>query len=339
MDGAVLVTGGLGYIGSHACVELVRAGRRVVALDSLANSSAAVAERLAELTGRPLSFVHGDVRDIGLLIRVMREHGVDSVLHFAGSKAVGESVGRPVAYYDNNVGGSMALIAAMHGAGVRRLIFSSSATVYARGGAMPLVESSALDAGSPYGRSKLFVEQMLFDLRASDPAWSIACLRYFNPVGAHPSGRIGESPRGVPNNLVPFIAQVASGQRERLQVFGGDYDTADGTGVRDYVHVLDIAEGHVRALDYLERDGGGCVAVNLGTGQGVSVLEMLREYERASGRPVPYAVAPRRAGDVARCWADASLAQRLFDWRARRSVAQMCEDSWRWQCANPDGYR
>lgn len=338
MSGAVLVTGGLGYIGAHACVALAEAGYDFVVVDNLANSSGAVAERIAGLIGRRPAFVHGDVRDVGLLARTMREHRVDSVIHFAGSKAVGESVGRPLPYYDNNVGGSMALVAAMTAVGVRSLIFSSSATVYAQSARMPLAESAPLGASSPYGRSKLYVEQLLADLCAADPAWSVACLRYFNPVGAHPSGRIGESPRGAPNNLMPYIAQVAVGRRERLSVFGDDYDTIDGTGVRDYVHVADVAEGHVKALEYLRR-ATGCAAVNLGTGRGVSVLEMLREYERASGRPVPFQVAPRRAGDVARCWAEVSLAQRLLGWRARRSLAQMCEDSWRWQSANPDGYR
>ena len=338
MSATILVTGGLGYIGAHACVALAEVGHDFVVVDSLANSSSAVLERIARLTGRMPAFVHGDIRDIGLLAGTMREHAVGSVIHFAGSKAVGESVGRPLSYYDNNVGGSMALLAAMAATGVRRLIFSSSATVYAPSGSMPLPESAALGASSPYGRSKLFVEQMLADLCASDPAWSVACLRYFNPVGAHPSARIGESPRGVPNNLMPYIAQVAVGQRERLSVFGDDYDTLDGTGVRDYVHVLDVAEGHVKALDYLQR-AGGYAAINLGTGRGVSVLEMLREYERASGRTIAFQVAPRRAGDVARCWAEVSLARSLLGWQAQRSLAQMCEDSWRWQRDNPLGYR
>lgn len=337
MSGAVLVTGGLGYIGAHTCVALAEAGRDFVVVDNLANSSSAVLERLAGLTGRAPTFVHGDIRDIALLCATMREHAVDSVIHFAGSKAVGESVGRPLRYYDNNVGGSMALLAAMAATGVRTLIFSSSATVYAQSGRMPLAESAALGASSPYGRSKLFVEHMLADLCASDPAWSAVCLRYFNPVGAHPSARIGESPRGVPNNLMPYIAQVAVGRRERLNVFGDDYETRDGTGVRDYVHVLDVAEGHVRALDHLQR-ARGYAAINLGTGRGVSVLEMLREYERASGRAIAFQMAPRRPGDVAQCWADVSLAQRLLGWQARRSLAQMCEDSWRWQRDNPQGY-
>lgn len=338
MSAKVLVTGGLGYIGAHACVALAEAGRSVVVVDNLANSSSAVLDRIAELAGGPPAFVHGDIRDIGLLARTMRDHAVDSVIHFAGSKAVGESVGLPLSYYDNNVGGSMALLAAMAATGVRRLIFSSSATVYAQTGRMPLAESAALGASSPYGRSKLFVEHMLADLCASDPTWSVACLRYFNPVGAHPSARIGESPRGVPNNLMPYIAQVAVGQRERLSVFGDDYETVDGTGVRDYVHVLDVAEGHVKALDYLQRVSG-CATINLGTGHGVSVLQMLREYERASGRRIPFQVVARRPGDVDRCWAEVSLAYGLLGWQARRSLAQMCEDSWRWQHDNPLGYR
>ncbi|ALN59217.1 UDP-glucose 4-epimerase [Lysobacter enzymogenes] len=338
MSATVLVTGGLGYIGAHTCVALAEAGRDVVVVDNLANSSSAVLDRIAGLTGRAPAFVHGDIRDVGLLAATMREHEVGSVIHFAGSKAVGESVGRPLSYYDNNVGGSMALLAAMAATGVRTLIFSSSATVYAQSGRMPLAESAALGASSPYGRSKLFVEHMLADLCGSDPAWAVACLRYFNPVGAHPSARIGESPRGVPNNLMPYIAQVAVGQRERLSVFGADYDTPDGTGVRDYVHVLDVAEGHVKALDYLQRTGGHA-AINLGTGRGVSVLEMLREYERASGRTIAFQVAPRRAGDVAQCWAEVELARSLLGWQARRSLAQMCEDSWRWQRDNPQGYR
>lgn len=338
MNAKVLVTGGLGYIGAHTCVALAEAGRAVVVLDNLANSSSAVLDRIAELVDGPPAFVHGDIRDIGLLAKTMRDHKVDSVIHFAGSKAVGESVDQPLSYYDNNVGGSMALLAAMAATGVRTLIFSSSATVYAQSGRLPLAESAALGASSPYGRSKLFVEHMLADLCASDPAWSVACLRYFNPVGAHPSARIGESPRGVPNNLMPYIAQVAVGQREWLSVFGDDYETVDGTGVRDYVHVLDVAEGHVKALDYLQR-ANGCATINLGTGHGVSVLQMLREYERASGRRIPFQVVARRPGDVDRCWADVSLARGLLGWQARRSLAQMCEDSWRWQRDNPLGYR
>lgn len=336
-SGAVLVTGGLGYIGSHACVALAEAGRRFVIVDNLANSSARVVERMADIVGYRPCFIEGDIGDGELLARVLREHGVDTVMHFAGSKAVGESVSMPVAYYRNNVAGTLALLEAMQGAGVRRLIFSSSATVYAADNAMPLQEDAALGASNPYGRSKLFVEEILRDLHASAADWAIACLRYFNPVGAHPSALIGESPRGIPNNLVPYIAQVAVGRRERLSVFGGDYDTVDGTGVRDYVHVQDVAEGHVAALRHLER-GPGWAAVNLGTGQGVSVLQMLHEYERASGRAIAYELAARRPGDVACCWAEAGLALRLFGWRARRSLGEMCEDSWRWQRANPDGY-
>lgn len=331
------MTGGLGYIGSHACVALAQKAIPFVIVDNLANSSLGVIDRLAELVGYRPPFVEGDIRNGDLLVETMERHAIGAVMHFAGSKAVGESVAMPLDYYVNNVAGSLTLFAAMVRTGVKTLIFSSSATIYAQTNAMPLAEHAALGASNPYGRTKLFVEQILFDLSVSDPAWSIACLRYFNPVGAHPSGLIGESPRGTPNNLVPYIAQVAVGRREYLSVFGGDYETEDGTGVRDYVHVLDVAEGHVMALDYLRRHAG-CVAVNLGTGRGMSVLDMLHEYERASGRSIAYEVTGRRPGDVARCWAQVSLARDLFGWQAKREVEQMCQDSWRWQLANPDGY-
>ena len=333
----VLVTGGLGYIGSHACVALAEAGRRFAIVDNLANSSPRVLDRLQRIVGWRPDFVEADIGDGALMARVLREHRVGAVMHFAGSKAVGESVALPLDYYRNNVAGTLALLEAMRAQAVRRLIFSSSATVYAADNAMPLREDAALGASNPYGRSKLFVEHMLRDLQAAEPQWAIACLRYFNPVGAHPSALIGESPRGIPNNLVPYIAQVAVGRRERLSVFGGDYGTADGTGVRDYVHVLDVAEGHVAALRHLER-APGWIAVNLGTGQGVSVLEILREYERASGIPIPFQVVQRRPGDIAQCWAEVARARDLFAWRARRGLGEMCADSWRWQQANPDGY-
>lgn len=334
---AVLVTGGLGYIGSHACVALAERGYVPVIIDNLSNSSRAVHPRLEQLVGREIAFIEGDVRDVDLLARIIRSHAIEAVMHFAGSKAVGESVELPIAYYDNNVSGTLSLVTAMQRAGIRRLIFSSSATVYSSDNPMPVAENGRLGASNPYGRSKLFVEHMLSDLCESDPQWSVACLRYFNPVGAHASALIGEDPKGIPNNLVPYIAQVAVGRRPRLSVFGDDYETTDGTGIRDYVHVLDVAEGHIAALEYLSRQTGLLVA-NLGTGRGVSVLEMVREYEIASGRPVPFVMSPRRAGDIAKVWADVSRARDLLGWSATRTVEQMCLDSWAWQAANPDGY-
>lgn len=336
----VLVTGGAGYIGSHTCLVLAAAGHQVTVLDNFANSSPRVMERLAHLARQAPHWVEGDVRDADCLGRLFASIRVDAVIHFAGLKAVGESVATPLAYYDNNVTGSLTLLDAMRQHGVRTLVFSSSATVYGDPAAVPIHEDFPLAATNPYGRTKLVVEEILGDLFRADPAWNLARLRYFNPVGAHESGMIGEDPRGTPNNLLPFIAQVAVGRRERLTVFGGDYPTSDGTGVRDYIHVMDLAEGHLAALQALAAGKGrDCpLTVNLGTGRGISVLEMVRAFEAASGKPVPYQIANRRPGDVASCYADPSRAQALLGWHARRSLAEMCQDAWRWQSMNPMGF-
>jgi UDP-glucose 4-epimerase len=338
MTGTVLVTGGAGYIGSHACVALMEAGHEVVVLDNLCNSSPVALQRLRDICGESPAFIQGDIRDRACLDQIFREHRIDAVLHFAGLKAVGESIEKPLAYYDNNVTGSLVLLAAMQHAGVSKLVFSSSATVYGDPVSVPIREDFAVGPTNPYGRTKLMVEDILADWQVANPDWSIGCLRYFNPVGAHPSGRIGEDPQGIPNNLMPFVAQVAVGQREKLFVFGNDYATLDGTGVRDYIHVMDLVEGHVVALDYIRRVRG-LHTVNLGTGNGVSVLEIVGAFERASGRSVPYEIVARRPGDIAACWADPGLAQELLQWKASRSLTQMCEDSWRWQSGNPRGYR
>lgn len=337
MAGTILVTGGAGYIGSHACIALVEAGHSVVVLDNLCNSSPVALERVAELCGQSVPFVEGDIRDAALLDSVFQSHNIGAVMHFAGLKAVGESVEMPLAYYDANVTGSLVLLAAMERAGVDALVFSSSATVYGDPESVPIQESFSLSPTSPYGWTKFMVEKILTDWQQADPTRHVGLLRYFNPVGAHPSGRIGEDPRGIPNNLMPYIAQVAVGLRDKLMVFGADYDTPDGTGVRDYIHVMDLVDGHVCALDYVQANCG-LHTVNLGTGRGVSVLEMVRAFEEASGKPVPYEIVGRRAGDIATCWADPARAADLMDWRANHSLAQMCEDSWRWQQGNPRGY-
>ena len=334
----ILLTGGAGYIGSHTAVSLLDAGHEVVVLDNLCNSSRLALERIATICGTAPGFVEGDVRDAALLDRLFAEHPIRAVMHFAGLKAVGESVEKPLEYYDNNVRGTLELLAAMRRAGVRTIVFSSSATVYGDPASVPIREDFPRSATNPYGRSKLMIEDVLADLHRAEPGWNVARLRYFNPVGAHASGLIGEDPRGIPNNLMPFVAQVAIGRRERLSVFGDDYATADGTGVRDYIHVVDLAEGHVAALDWLEREGG-MLTVNLGTGQGYSVLDMVRAFEKGSGRPVPYQVVARRPGDIAACWADPSLARRLLGWEAKRGIDAMCADTWRWQTKNPEGYR
>ncbi|KQW62199.1 UDP-glucose 4-epimerase GalE [Variovorax sp. Root411] len=338
MSQRILVTGGAGFIGSHTCVALAAAGYVPVILDNLCNSDVRVLERLHQITGSTLQFIQGDVRDAALLARVFAETPFAAAIHFAGLKAVGDSVSDPLAYYDTNVGGSLMLASAMRDAGVNTLIFSSSATVYGEPEHSPIPEDAALRPASPYGRSKLMVEQALVDLYRSQPGWRIALLRYFNPVGAHESGLIGEHPHGKPNNLMPFVCQVAVGQRDKLQIHGGDYPTPDGTGVRDYVHVMDLAEGHVAALKHAEIQSS-LVTLNLGTGQGASVLEVVRAFERASGRPLPFEIGPRRPGDVPAYWGDPSLAQATLGWRARRSLDQMCADSWRWQQRNPEGYR
>ena len=334
----ILLTGGAGYIGSHTGVSLLDAGHEIVVLDNLCNSSHLAVERIARICHKAPGFVEGDVRDAALLDRLFAERPIRAVMHFAGLKAVGESVERPLEYYDNNVRGTLELLAAMRRAGVRTIVFSSSATVYGDPASVPIREDFPRSATNPYGRSKLMIEEILADLHRAEAGWNIARLRYFNPVGAHTSGLIGEDPQGIPNNLMPFVAQVAIGRRERLAVFGDDYATPDGTGVRDYIHVVDLAEGHVAALDWLEREGG-MLTVNLGTGQGYSVLDMVRAFERASGRAVPYRIVARRPGDIAACWADPSLARRLLGWEAKRGIDAMCTDTWRWQTMNPEGYR
>ena len=326
----ILVTGGAGFLGSHACVALMAVGHEATVIDDLSNSQREVFDRVEKISGKRPIFVEGDVRDRGLLREVFAQRPVDAVIHFAGLKAVGESVAQPLRYYDCNVGGAIALCEVMAEVGVKTLIFSSSATVYGDPASVPIREDFPRSATNPYGASKLMIEDILADLSKSDSAWRIARLRYFNPVGAHESGLIGESPSGIPNNLMPFVAQVANGQRERLSVFGNDYPTPDGTGVRDYVHVMDLAEGHVATLDYLIKHPG-LFSVNLGTGSGYSVLDMVRSFEQASGRPVPYSIMPRRSGDVAACYADPSLARNMLGWSAKRGIDEMCRDAWRWQ--------
>ena len=333
----VLLTGGAGYIGSHTAVECLSAGHDIVVVDNLSNSSAKALDRVAQIADRSLDFVEADIRDRAALKALFARHRIDAVIHFAGLKAVGESVEKPLLYYDNNIGGSIVLFEEMAAAGVRALVFSSSATVYGDPATVPITEEFPLSATNPYGRSKLFIEDMLRDVSRAEPGWKIALLRYFNPVGAHDSGLIGEDPRGIPNNLMPFVAQVAVGRREQLNVFGGDYPTPDGTGVRDYIHVVDLARGHVAALAKLaDLDGVG--TWNLGTGRGVSVLELVHAFEAASGRPVPYRIVERRAGDVAQCWADPSRAECELGWRAEYDLTRMCADAWRWQQGNPEGY-
>ena len=333
----ILITGGAGYIGSHTAVEFLQAGLEVVIVDNLCNSSARVIERIAQLGGRAPQFVQADVRDGAALDQVFAQHAVTGVVHFAGLKAVGESVAQPLRYMDNNVGGTLSLLQAMDRAGVRRIVFSSSATVYGEPTCMPIPESSPLQATNPYGRSKLVCEDVLRDLQASDPRWQFAILRYFNPVGAHESGLIGEHPQGVPNNLMPFITQVAVGQRACLNIFGHDYPTPDGTGVRDYIHVVDLAQGHLAALHYLQTQGQS-LTVNLGTGQGVSVKALADTFAQVNGVVIPYRFVERRAGDVASLWADTTLARTLLGWSAHKNLEAMCRDAWRWQSANPQGY-
>ena len=326
----ILVTGGLGYIGSHTCVELLAEGHDIVVLDNLSNAQPAVQQRVERIAGRRFPLVQADIRDRAALRAVFREHAIGAVIHFAGLKAVGESVSKPLEYYDNNVVGSLVLFETMAEFKVRTLVFSSSATVYGDPASVPITEDFPLSATNPYGRSKLMIEEMLRDLCHSDPQWRVALLRYFNPVGAHESGLIGETPNGVPNNLLPYVAQVAAGEREVLSVHGDDYPTPDGTGVRDYIHVTDLALGHVRTLARLAQ-APGLLTYNLGTGRGYSVLEMVRAFAAASGRPVPYRIGPRRPGDVAQCYADPTRAERELGWKAERAIDQMCRDAWRYQ--------
>ena len=333
----VLVTGGAGYIGSHTCVELLEAGIGVTVFDNFSNSNPESLARVERITGKKVALVHGDIRDRDALRATLRSSGASAVIHFAGLKAVGESVDQPVEYYDNNVVGTLRLIEAMRDCAVKTLVFSSSATVYGDPQRLPLTEDHPLSATNPYGRSKLMIEDILRDLYRSDPSWRLGLLRYFNPAGAHASGLIGEDPQGIPNNLMPYVAQVAVGTREFLNVWGDDYPTPDGTGVRDYIHVVDLALGHLKALERLQTQGGYFV-VNLGTGIGYSVLDMLRAFERASGKPVPYRVAARRPGDIASCYADPALAHQLLGWQAMRGLDAMCADGWRWQSGNPRGF-
>lgn len=326
----ILVTGGMGYIGSHTCVELIKAGHEVVVVDNLSNAKAAVQQRVEQIAGQPIVFANVDVRDRAGLEAVFGAHRIDAVIHFAGLKAVGESVAQPLRYYDNNVNGSVMLFETMAKFGVKTLVFSSSATVYGDPASVPILETFPLSATNPYGRSKLMVEEILRDLSKAEPDWRIALLRYFNPVGAHESGLIGEEPNGIPNNLVPYIAQVANGQREKLSVYGGDWPTPDGTGLRDYIHVVDLAIGHVKTLDKLAT-APGTLTYNLGTGRGNSVLEMVRAFEAASGKTIPFQVVDRRPGDIAKCYADPAKARDELGWTAERDIAQMCADSWRYQ--------
>ncbi len=330
MKKTILVTGGTGFIGSHTCVALLEAGHKVLVLDNLSNSNAGVIQSIKQVCGREPDFVDGDIRDKALLNKLFGTFPINAVIHFAGLKAVGESVEKPWEYYENNVGGTLDLLAAMQHAGVKTMVFSSSATVYGDPASVPISEDFPRSSTNPYGATKLMIENILADMHQADTDWRFARLRYFNPVGAHESGLIGENPMGVPNNLMPFISQAAAGLRDELSVFGGDYDTVDGSGVRDYIHVVDLANGHVAALDYLSQNDK-MLTVNLGTGQGVSVLEMIHAFESSNQCKVPYRITNRRPGDIARCWADTRLANRLLGWQARRTLEDMCIDAWRWQ--------
>lgn len=335
----ILVTGGAGYIGSHTCVELLEAGFDIVVVDNLANSKALALQRVEQISGRSISFYETDVTDRNALQKIFQAHEISAVLHFAGLKAVGESTEIPLHYYHNNVEGSVALAQVMEDSGVHRLIFSSSATVYGDPATVPITEEFPTSATNPYGRSKLMVEEIFRDLcRVPNNPWKISLLRYFNPIGAHESGLIGEDPQGIPNNLLPYVAQVAIGKLKELSVFGDDYPTRDGTGVRDYIHVVDLARGHVKALQHLLRAEPDCYTFNLGTGRGYSVLEVIEAFEKASGRKVAYRIAPRRPGDIATCFANPGLAAKALDWQAEFGIERMVEDAWRWQSQNPQGY-
>ncbi len=334
----VLVTGGAGYIGSHTCVELIETGHTPIVVDNLYNSSAKSLERVKEITGVEVKFYEGDVRDEALLNRIFDENEIGAVIHFAGLKAVGESVAKPLAYYDNNLISTMVLARVMGNRGCKKIIFSSSATVYSGDNEMPLRENSKTgNCTNPYGWTKYMCEQILRDIAKADPEWSVVLLRYFNPVGAHKSGKIGEHPNGIPNNLMPFISQTAIGKRKQLSVFGNDYDTHDGTGVRDYIHVVDLAKGHVAAVNYMEGNKGEAV-FNLGTGTGYSVLDMVKAFETANGIPVPYVIAERRPGDLATCYADPAKSREVLGWTAKHDQTDMCRDTWNWQSQNPNGF-
>lgn len=336
----ILISGGSGYIGLHASKALLDIGLKFISVDNFANSSIHSIQALRSLQDIDFKFIEGDLSDHTLLDSLFSEHKITGVVHFAGYKAVGESVESPLKYYQNNLGSTLSLLEVMKRHGVFNLVFSSSATVYGDSDVLPIPETAKRSATNPYGRTKLFIEHMLEDLANSDPRWKIANLRYFNPVGAHESGMIGEDPNGIPNNLMPFISQVAVGKLDKLKVFGGDYDTPDGTGVRDYIHVMDLAEGHLAALNFLSNlDKGGFFPINLGTGKGISVLQMIEAFSKASGTDIPYEIVDRRLGDVASCYADVRLAKELLGWEARRSLEDMCRDTWRWQSRNPNGYR
>lgn len=335
----ILVTGGAGYIGSHTLIELIAAGFTPVVYDNLSNSSPASLARVQQIVGQSIEFIEGDILDTQLLAKTFAAHDFTAVIHFAGLKAVGESVAKPLWYYQNNVAGTLNLLDAMTNAQVKNLIFSSSATVYGDPEALPIVESSPRSATNPYGQSKLMIEYMLEDLAKADSHWQLISLRYFNPIGAHHTGTIGENPNGIPNNLMPYVSQVAVGKLPQLSVFGNDYDTVDGTGVRDYIHVVDLAKGHVAALQYLEHQTElGFEPINLGTGKGTSVLELVNAFIKTTGQPVPYSVAPRRPGDIASCYASSDKAKHLLGWQAQFDIERMCADTWRWQSQNPNGY-
>lgn len=334
----LFVTGGAGYIGTHTTLQLLEAGHDVVVIDNLSNSNLEALRRVEALANRPVTFYEGDILDRTLLDDIFTQHSIDAVIHFAGLKAVGESVSEPLRYYENNVVGTTVLLHAMTDHGVKRIVFSSSATVYGLPETTPIDESFPLSATNPYGRTKLMIEDILRDVSVADPSWSIALLRYFNPIGAHESGQIGEDPFDIPNNLMPYITQVAVGRLNELSVFGDDYDTPDGTGVRDYIHVVDLAEGHLKALDYV-MDHTGAEAFNLGTGTGYSVLDLVQAFEAESGKAVPYKVTPRRPGDIATCFANPSKSKRVLGWEAKHDVRAMCRDAWNWQSNNPNGYR
>ena len=334
----ILVTGGAGYIGSHTCVELLEGGYQVVVVDNLCNSNPKSLERVQAITGKRLKFYRGDVRDEALLEKIFRENPIDAVIHFAGLKAVGESVAQPWRYYDNNLNATLVLTKVMEKFGVKKIIFSSSATVYSEGNEMPLKETSPTgDCRNPYGWTKYMTEQILSGMAHADQDWHMVLLRYFNPIGAHESGKIGEDPRGIPNNLMPYITQVAVGRREKLSVFGDDYDTPDGTGVRDYIHVVDLAKGHVAAVKFVA-ENPGCEVFNLGTGTGYSVLDMVKAFNSANGLEIPYAITPRRPGDIATCYADPAKSEKILGWKAEKDLLDMCRDSWNWQKNNPNGY-
>ncbi len=334
---SVLVTGGAGYIGSHTCVEMINAGYDVVIVDNLDNSSSESVKRVEKIVNKPVKFYKNDVRDKAALRKIFSENKIDAVIHFAGLKAVGESVAKPIEYYDNNLISTLSLLEVMREFSVKRIVFSSSATVYGLSKEMPLKEGMSTGAINPYGRTKLFIEEILRDTYVSDNTWSIAILRYFNPIGAHKSGTIGEDPKGIPNNLMPYIAQVAVGRREKLHVFGNDYNTVDGTGVRDYIHVCDLAQGHVKAVDWVMKNTA-CDEFNLGTGNGTSVLQLKDAFEAASGVKIPYVIDPRRPGDPDEVYANANKAKEILGWQAQLTVEDMCKDTWNWQKNNPNGY-